>query len=99
MQRATELASNAYPSKLFTVEPILTNRECVKLIGNIDKRFGEACEAEMSDEERNTLLRLLLREISMLRNNYWIEGARDEPIHARDLAGDLSNKIFEALER
>lgn len=98
LAEATEIASNAYPSKLFTITPIVTNREGIRLFNNIDSRFSEACGAEIPAEERDTVLRLLLREISTIRNDYWVEGDREDPINARDLARDLSNRIFEALE-
>lgn len=95
---ARQMAANMYPVKLFTVEPMVTNRECVKLLNNINKRFSDACEAETSGEERNAVMRLLLCEVSTLCNDYWIEGNGEDPIDARDLARDLSSRISDVLE-
>lgn len=97
MAEAQEKAALAHPAKLFTISPKITNEECLRVLKGIELRFSEALKANLQGEERNSGLRLLLREVHTLRNDYWLDIKRDDAPRAIDKVNQLSNKIFEAF--
>lgn len=97
MAEAQEKAALAHPVKLFAITPRITNAECLRVLDGIEHRFEQVQKANLQEEDRKAALRLLLREVHMLRNDYWIDIRREERIRAPDQINRLSNRIFEAL--
>lgn len=97
VREAQEKAEEARPVRLFTIQPKVTNRDCLRLLDGVEQRFRETLESSIEGEERIAALRLLLREVHILRNDYWVDAVRLGEPRAIDEATLLSNKIFEAF--